>query len=29
LQSASGRPFAPMTVYRHTRSLTDQWMAMY
>lgn len=29
LQSASGRPFAPMTVYRHTRSLTTQWMAMY
>jgi hypothetical protein len=29
LQSASGRPFAPMTVYRHTRSLTDQWMAIY
>lgn len=29
LQSASGRPFAPTTVYRHTRSLTDQWMAMY
>ncbi|TIH10552.1 hypothetical protein [Pseudomonas leptonychotis] len=29
LQSASGRPFAPITVYRHTRSLTTQWMAMY
>lgn len=29
LESASGRPFAPTTVYRHTRSLTDQWMAMY
>jgi hypothetical protein len=28
LQSASGRAFAPMTVYRHTRSLTQQWMAM-
>ncbi|MDM8349000.1 hypothetical protein P8H27_08805 [Pseudomonas sp. sp1636] len=28
LQSASGRAFAPMTVYRHTRSLTEQWMAM-
>ncbi|MGE6793945.1 hypothetical protein ACQKFS_18200 [Pseudomonas guineae] len=28
LQSASGRPFAPITVYRHTRSLTDQWMAL-
>ena len=29
LQSASGRPFAPITVYRHTRSFTEQWMAMY
>lgn len=28
LQSVSGRAFAPMTVYRHTRSLTQQWMAM-
>lgn len=28
LQSTSGRAFAPMTVYRHTRSLTQQWMAM-
>jgi hypothetical protein len=28
LQSASGRAFAPMTVYRHTRALTQQWMAM-
>ncbi|KRW60980.1 helix-turn-helix domain-containing protein [Pseudomonas sp. TTU2014-080ASC] len=27
LQSASGRPFAPLTVYRHTRSFTNQWMA--
>ncbi|WXL25936.1 hypothetical protein WG219_00135 [Ectopseudomonas mendocina] len=29
LQSASGRPFAPLTVYRHTRSFTNQWMAKY
>jgi hypothetical protein len=29
LQSASGRPFAPLTVYRHTRSFTSQWMAKY
>jgi len=29
LQSASGRPFAPITVYRHTRSFTEQWMAMF
>jgi hypothetical protein len=29
LASISGRPFAPITVYRHSRSLTDQWMAMY
>lgn len=29
LQSVSGRPFAPITVDRHTRSLTSQWMAMY
>ncbi|MDF3193179.1 MULTISPECIES: hypothetical protein [unclassified Pseudomonas] len=29
LQSASGRPFAPITVHRQTRSLTTQWMAMY
>ena len=28
LQSVSGRPFAPITVDRHTRSLTSQWMAM-
>jgi hypothetical protein len=28
LQSASGRAFAPMTVYRHTRALTQQLMAM-
>jgi hypothetical protein len=28
LASASGRPFAPITVYRHTRSLTEQWMAL-
>ncbi|HEX5843151.1 MAG TPA: hypothetical protein VFY62_11760 [Pseudomonas sp.] len=29
LASASGRPFAPITVHRHTRSFTEQWMAMY
>lgn len=29
LQSASGRPFAPITVYRHTRSFTEQWMTMF
>ncbi|MFP6847950.1 MAG: hypothetical protein VCA57_04545 [Pseudomonas sp.] len=29
LQSASGRPFAPLTVYRQTRAFTNQWMAMY
>ncbi|MDX1723855.1 MAG: hypothetical protein R3355_12230 [Pseudomonas sp.] len=28
LQSVSGRAFAPITVYRHTRSLTQQWMAI-
>lgn len=28
LQSASGRPFAPITVQRHTRSFTEQWMAL-
>jgi hypothetical protein len=28
LQSVSGRAFAPMTVYRHTRALSAQWMAM-
>ena len=28
LSSVSGRAFAPMTVYRHTRALTEQWMAM-
>ena len=26
--TASGRPFAPITVDRHARSLSDQWMAM-
>lgn len=26
--SASGRPYAPITVDRHTRSLSDQWMAL-
>ncbi|AJE13918.1 hypothetical protein [Stutzerimonas balearica] len=26
--TASGRPFAPITVDRHTRSLSDQWMAL-
>ncbi|MDP3814485.1 hypothetical protein [Pseudomonas sp.] len=29
LQSASGRPFAPITVYRHTRAFTEQWMTMF
>ena len=29
LISVSGRPFAPITVDRHTRALTTQWMAMY
>ena len=29
LQSVSGRPFAPITVDRHSRALTKQWMAMY
>lgn len=29
LQSLSGRPFAPITVDRHTRALTTQWMAMF
>ncbi|WP_372866145.1 hypothetical protein [Pseudomonas sp.] len=28
LQSVSGRAFAPMTVYRHTRALSAQWIAM-
>ncbi|PYC29274.1 hypothetical protein DMO17_00825 [Aquipseudomonas alcaligenes] len=28
LASASGRAFAPTTVDRHTRNLTDQWMAL-
>ncbi|MHA6491943.1 hypothetical protein ACX0MV_01695 [Pseudomonas borbori] len=28
LQSASGRPFAPITVHRHTRSFTEQWMKL-
>lgn len=26
--TASGRPFAPIMVDRHTRSLSDQWMAL-
>ncbi|EWC43159.1 hypothetical protein GFL09_14755 [Pseudomonas stutzeri] len=26
--TASGRPFAPITVDRHARSLSDQWMAV-
>lgn len=26
--TASGRPFAPITVDRHARSLSDQWMAL-
>lgn len=29
LASVSGRPFAPITVDRHSRALTKQWMAMY
>ncbi|MGQ7960401.1 hypothetical protein ACUTAF_22255 [Pseudomonas sp. SP16.1] len=29
LASVSGRPFAPITVDRHARALTSQWMAMY
>lgn len=29
LASVSGRPFAPITVDRHARSLTTQWMAMF
>ena len=29
LESVSGRPFAPITVDRHARSLTAQWMAMF
>ncbi|GIZ13199.1 hypothetical protein [Pseudomonas sp. NCCP-436] len=29
LQSVSGRPFAPITVDRHTRALTSQWMKMH
>lgn len=29
LISVSGRPFAPITVDRHTRALSTQWMAMY
>lgn len=28
LASASGRPFAPITVHRHTRLFTDQWIAV-
>lgn len=28
LQSASGRPFAPITVHRHSRSFTEEWMAL-
>lgn len=28
LASASGRPFAPTTVDRHTRNFTTQWMAL-
>ena len=28
LVSTSGRPFAPLTVDRHTRAFTSQWMAM-
>jgi hypothetical protein len=28
LSSASGRPFAPITVHRHTRLFTDQWIAI-
>ena len=28
LESVSGRPFAPITVGRHSRSLTDQWVSI-
>lgn len=28
LESVSGRPFAPITVDRHSRALTSQWMRM-
>lgn len=28
LESMSGRPFAPLTVARHSRSLTDSWLAL-
>lgn len=28
LQSASGRPFAPITVHRHSRSFTEEWMTL-
>jgi hypothetical protein len=28
LESASGRPFAPITVSRHSRSLTNQWLSL-
>ncbi|UTW06108.1 hypothetical protein [Pseudomonas benzenivorans] len=28
LESISGRPFAPITVDRHSRALTQQWMAL-
>lgn len=29
LQSISGRPFAPITVDRHSRAMSKQWMAMH
>jgi len=29
LESVSGRPFAPITVDRHSRALTTQWMAAH
>lgn len=29
LASVSGRPFAPTTVDRHSRAMTQQWMALY
>lgn len=29
LASVSGRPFAPITVDRHSRAMTQQWMALY
>jgi hypothetical protein len=28
LVSQSGRPFAPLAIDRHTRALSEQWMAL-